>query len=225
MKPNQDNGHEQKGPEGTIPAGRVTLQGELIIPTKARGIVLFAHGSGSSRHSPRNQQVARTLRQAGLGTLLFDLLTAEEEEQDMRTRQLRFDISLLAARLVDATSWITGRSETQHLHIGYFGSSTGAAAALTAAAQLGEKIGAVVSRGGRPDLAGAGLPEVKAATLLMVGERDTAVIGLNEQAFAKLRCVKELKIIPRATHLFEEPGTLEEVARLATEWFDRKLQT
>jgi len=219
MKPNQENGQE-----GTIPLGRVTLQGELIIPTGAKGIVLFAHGSGSSHHSPRNQQVARTLRQAGLGTLLFDLLTAEEEELDMRTRHLRFDIELLAGRLGDATAWIACRSETKHLHIGYFGSSTGAAAALVAAAKLGEKISAVVSRGGRPDLAGPALPEVKAATLLMVGERDTAVIGLNEQAFAKLRCPKELKIIPRATHLFEEPGTLEEVARLATEWFDRKLQ-
>jgi putative phosphoribosyl transferase len=225
MKPNQENGREQKGQEGTIPSGRLKLHGELIIPKGAKGIVLFAHGSGSSRHSPRNQQVARTLRQAGLGTLLFDLLTAEEEEVDMRTRHLRFDIELLTGRLVDATSWMALGPETKHLRIGYFGSSTGAAAALVAAAQLGVKVGAVVSRGGRPDLAGPSLPEVKAATLVIVGERDTAVIGLNEQAFAKLRCDKELKIIPRATHLFEEPGTLEEVAHLAAEWFDRKLQS
>jgi len=224
MKPNPEEGREQNLPAGTIPSGRVTLPGELRIPPKAKGIVLFAHGSGSSRHSPRNQQVARTLRQAGLGTLLFDLLTAGEEELDMKSRHLRFDINLLAERLVDATNWIGKGSQTQSLRIGYFGSSTGAAAALVAASQLGDKVGAVVSRGGRPDLAGPALPEVKAATLLIVGERDEVVIGLNEQALGKLQCTKEMSIVPRATHLFEEPGTLEEAARLAAHWFDRHLQ-
>jgi dienelactone hydrolase len=223
VKTNPQNGSEEKRQEGTIPSGRITLQGELIIPTGAKGLVLFAHGSGSSRHSPRNQQVARTLRQAGLGTLLFDLLTAEEEEVDMKTRHLRFDIDLLAGRLVDATNWITSRSEMRQLRLGYFGSSTGAAAALVAAARLGDTLTAVVSRGGRPDMAGPTLPEVRAATLFIVGERDEAVIGLTEQALAKLRCPKEIKIVARATHLFEEPGTLEEVARLATEWFKRYL--
>lgn len=224
MKPDLEKVPEPKGREGSIPSGRVTLQGELIVPPGAKGIVLFAHGSGSSRHSTRNQQVARILRKAGLGTLLFDLLTAEEEELDMRSRHLRFDIGLLAGRLMDATAWITGSAETQHLRIGYFGSSTGAAAALVAAAKLPEKVEAVVSRGGRPDLAGPALPEVKAATLLIVGERDEVVTALNEQAFNHLRCAKEIKIVPAATHLFEEPGTLEEAARLAGDWFDRYLQ-
>jgi putative phosphoribosyl transferase len=186
-------------------------------------MVLFAHGSGSSRHSPRNQQVARTLRQAGLGTLLFDLLTAEEEASDMRTRHLRFNIELLAERLVDATKWILERYVTRPLRLGYFGSSTGAAAALVAAARLGAEVGAVVSRGGRPDLAGQALTEVRAPTLLIVGECDQAVVSLNEQALAKLRCPREMKIVPMATHLFEEPGAIEEVARLAREWFGKYL--
>ncbi len=216
MKPSSEVVREPKGQEGPIPSGTVKLAGELIVPTGAKGIVLFAHGSGSSRHSPRNQQVARILRKAGLATLLFDLLTAEEEEQDMKTRHLRFDIERLAGRLLDATTWIMGRPGSSHLRVGYFGSSTGAAAALLTAAQLGEKVGAIVSRGGRPDLAGQ--------ALLIVGERDETVQGLNEQAFAKLRCDKEIKIIPRATHLFEEPGTLEAAARLAAGWFDRYLQ-
>ena len=224
MKPVLEASREPKGPEGPIPAGSLTLHGELIIPNGSKGIVLFAHGSGSSRRSPRNQQVARMLRKAGLGTLLFDLLTAEEEQQDMKSRHLRFDIERLAGRLLDATKWIMGKPETKHLRIGYFGSSTCAAAALLTAAQLGEKVGAVVSRGGRPDLAAQALPEVKAPTLLIVGQKDEVVAGLNEQAFAKLRCVKETQIIPRATHLFEEPGTLEEAARLAANWFDRYLQ-
>lgn len=223
MKPNLETSYAVKQPQGAIPSGRLTLQGELIVPTAAKAIVLFAHGSGSSRHSPRNQQVVRTLRHAGLGTLLFDLLTAQEEELDMKMRHLRFDINLLADRLSDATDWVAGRSDLQHLGIGYFGASTGAAAALVAAARQGEKVRAVVSRGGRPDLAGPALSQVKAATLLIVGERDEAVVGLNEQALARLSCVKEMKIVPDATHLFEEPGTLEEVARLASEWFARNL--
>jgi pimeloyl-ACP methyl ester carboxylesterase len=221
MKPNPE---EQKIQQGSIPSGRLRLEGELIVPPGAKGIVLFAHGSGSSRHSPRNQQVARLMRQAGLGTLLFDLLTAEEEEADMKTRHLRFNIALLAERLVDATTWIIGHRETRQLNIGYFGSSTGAAAALLAAAQLPDRVKAVVSRGGRPDLAAQALAQVKAPTLLIVGQRDEPVIGLNQQALQKLQCPKEIKIVPHATHLFEEPGALEEVARLAATWFDRHLQ-
>jgi putative phosphoribosyl transferase len=204
-----------------IPMGRNMLQGDLSIPESARGIVLFAHGSGSSRHSPRNQFVARTIRAAGVGTLLFDLLTKEEEQIDLRTAQLRFDIGLLAERLMGATEWI--KQQLDRLRVGYFGSSTGGGAALVAAAQLGEEIGAVVSRGGRPDLAGDALPRVKASTLLIVGGWDHPVIKLNEYAYALLRCEKELKIIPGATHLFEEPGTLEQVAELAAVWFDRHL--
>ena len=224
MKPNFEKDREVKPQDGSIPSGTLKLQGELIVPSGARGLVLFAHGSGSSRHSPRNQQVARTLRTAGLGTLLFDLLTAEEEELDMKTRHLRFDIKLLAERLMDATAWVAREPQTQNLRLGYFGSSTGAAAALVAAAQLGHKVHAVVSRGGRPDLAGDSLPKVTAATLLIVGQRDESVIGLNEQALGKLRCVKEMTVVPNASHLFEEPGSLEEVARLAATWFDRHLR-
>jgi dienelactone hydrolase len=224
MKPILEPLRESKNQEGPIPSGPLKLQGELIVPSGAKGIVLFAHGSGSSRHSPRNQQVARILRQAGLATLLFDLLTAEEEAQDMKSRHLRFDIERLAARLLDATKWIMDKPETKSLRIGYFGSSTGAAAALLTAAQLGEKIGAIVSRGGRPDLAAQALPEVKASTLFIVGQKDEVVLGLNQQALAKLHCVKEIHIIPGATHLFEEPGTLEEAAREAGNWFDRYLQ-
>ena len=222
MKPNPPTSREERRHDGLIPAGPITLHGELIVPEGARGIVIFAHGSGSSRHSPRNQQVARVLRQAGLATLLFDLLSAAEEEADMRSRHLRFDIQLLAGRLVDATNWVMAHAETQGLRIGYFGASTGAAAAV-AAAQLGEQVQAVVSRGGRPDLAGPALPEVKAATLLIVGQQDEAVLGLNEQALVKLRCQKDLKIVTHATHLFEEPGALEEAARLATDWFVKEL--
>jgi putative phosphoribosyl transferase len=211
-------------PPVRISIGPVTLEGELGIPDGAGGVVLFAHGSGSSRHSPRNQFVARTLRESGVGTLLFDLLTAEEEVEDELTRALRFDIKLLAQRLVGATQWIEAQPETKSLGIGYFGSSTGAAAALVAAAEVGPAIQAVVSRGGRPDLAGDALPRVRAATLLIVGGLDYGVIELNEQAFAKLRCEKQLKIVPGATHLFEEPGTLEEVARLAADWFQQQLR-
>jgi dienelactone hydrolase len=207
-----------------IPSGEVILEGELQIPGAAKGIVLFAHGSGSSRFSPRNQYVARVIREAGIGTLLFDLLTREEEAIDLRTRHLRFDICLLARRLVDASNWIAEKSETRHLRAGYFGSSTGGGAALVAASEIGDEIGAVVSRGGRPDMAGEALTRVVSPTLLIVGGLDQVVIQLNEEAYRKLRCKKELKIVPGATHLFEEPGKLEEVARLAAEWFRHYLQ-
>ena len=206
-----------------IRSGAAMLQGELSVPGGAKGVVLFAHGSGSSRHSPRNQFVARTIREAGVGTLLFDLLTSEEEAIDMRTRHLRFDIGLLAQRLVDAAYWIKG--EFDYLSIGYFGASTGGGAALVAAAELGETVGAVVSRGGRPDLAGEALPKVQCPTLLIVGGLDYPVIEMNEQALARLGCEKELKIVPGATHLFEEPGTLQEVAGLAADWFRRHLHS
>jgi putative phosphoribosyl transferase len=206
-----------------IRSGAAMLHGDLSIPAEAQGVVLFAHGSGSSRHSPRNQFVARTIREAGVGTLLFDLLTPEEEAIDARTRDLRFDIGLLAGRLIDAAYWIKG--ELDYLSVGFFGSSTGAGAALVAAAELGETVKAIVSRGGRPDLAGPALPEVKGATLLIVGGLDYPVIRMNEEAYRLLRCEKELKIVPGATHLFEESGTLEEVARLAAGWFQKHLRS
>jgi putative phosphoribosyl transferase len=206
-----------------IPSGQITLEGELTLPVGATGVVLFAHGSGSSRHSPRNQFVARRIREAGVGTLLFDLLTQEEEAIDVSTRHLRFDIGLLADRLVDATKWLKMKADTSRLRVGYFGASTGGGAALVAAAELGEEIGAVVSRGGRPDLAGDALPKVKSPTLLIVGGLDYPVIKMNEEAYRQLRCEKELKIVPGATHLFEEPGTLEQVASLAADWFQRYL--
>jgi dienelactone hydrolase len=208
-----------------IPCGRATLEGELTIPPGARGVVLFAHGSGSSRHSPRNQFVARVIRESGQGTLLFDLLTEEEEIEDNITRRLRFDIALLANRLVQATRWLTEQEMTRDLGLGYFGSSTGAGAALVAAAAMNDQpINAVVSRGGRPDLAGEALPWVKAPTLLIVGGFDHVVIELNEAALSQLRCEKALRIVPEATHLFEEPGTLEAAARTAADWFDQHLQ-
>ncbi len=206
-----------------VPLGQISLRGKLDVPAKASSVVLFAHGSGSSRLSPRNQFVAEVIRKAGLGTLLFDLLTPNEEAIDAQTRHLRFDITMLARRLAAATEWIKNREETSHLRIGYFGASTGAAAALIAAAEFGNGIRAVVSRGGRPDLAGEALPRVTAPTLLIVGGLDEVVIRLNEEALAQLRCVKKLKIVPGATHLFEEPGTLEEVARLAADWFRLQL--
>ena len=190
------------------------------MPAQSNGVVLFAHGSGSSRHSPRNTYVAGVLRDAGLGTLLFDLLTATED----RDYAMRFDIPLLTARLVAATHWILRESPAASVPIGYFGASTGAAAALAAAAELRTRIGAVVSRGGRPDLAGAtALPRVSAPTLLIVGGHDPAVIELNREAYAQLGCVKALQIVPGATHLFEEPGTLEQVATAASDWFARWL--
>jgi dienelactone hydrolase len=206
-----------------IPASDATLDGDLHLPAQAHGLVLFAHGSGSSRHSPRNQYVAQVIRAAGIGTLLFDLLMPEEERIDLRTRSLRFDIDLLAGRLEEVTAWAADTDATRHLRIGYFGASTGGGAALVAAARLGQGIGAVVARGGRPDLAGALLSKVLAPTLLIVGGRDDVVIQLNEAAYAQLQCEKALRIVPGATHLFEEPGALEEVARLATEWFQHHL--
>jgi putative phosphoribosyl transferase len=202
-----------------IPAGRATLAGNLTIVDQAIAFVLFVHGSGSSRHSPRNQFVARTLNDAGLATLLFDLLTPEEESVDLYTRQHRFDIGLLAERLIHATEWAQEQKQTRDLRIGYFGSSTGGGAALVAAAELADAIGAVVSRGGRPDLAGDYLPKVKAPTLLIVGGEDHVVIDLNEQARAQMRCEVKIDIVPGATHLFEEPGALEPVAKLASDWF------
>ena len=205
--------------EVSIPAEGVDLGGELIVPSGALGLVLFAHGSGSSRHSPRNQFVARTLREAGLGTLLFDLLTADEEGAEAETRHLRFNIRFLAERLIAATRWAQARPSTANLNFGYFGSSTGAGAALMAAASLGNDIRAIVSRGGRPDLAGEALRKVASATLLIVGGEDRVVIQLNKQAYDELRSEKDFQIVPGATHLFEEPGTLEIVAALAAKWF------
>ena len=206
-----------------IPAGRATLDGNLTIVDQARGLVLFVHGSGSSRHSRRNQFVARTLNDAGLATLLFDLLTPEEELIDARTAHLRFDIGLLAERLIHATNWAQQQPHTRDLEIGYFGSSTGGGAALVAAAQLPDDVHAIVSRGGRPDLAGDALPKVKAPTLLIVGGEDHVVIELNEKARAQMRCEVKLEIVPGATHLFEEPGALERVAELASDWFKEHL--
>jgi putative phosphoribosyl transferase len=206
-----------------ITADTVTLEGNLTLPEGADAVVLFAHGSGSGRHSPRNRHVARVLNEAKLATLLIDLLTAEEEEIDRLTAHLRFDIDLLARRLVHATDWLTHQSDTRRLRIGYFGASTGAAAALLAAAELPDLVVAIVSRGGRPDLAGPALPRVRAPTLLIVGGNDVHVIQLNRTALAQMLCEKQLVIIPGATHLFEEPGALDEVARLAREWFRRHL--
>jgi len=206
-----------------IYAGSIVLNGDLCIPEGATGIVVFAHGSGSSRHSPRNRFVASELQRGGLATLLMDLLTSDEEEEDAYSGYLRFDIDLLARRLVEATFWLAEQEETATLRIGYFGASTGAAAALMAAASVPDHIGAVVSRGGRPDLAARSLPRVKAPTLLIVGENDPLVLDLNRQAFAQLRCEKRFEIVPGASHLFEEPGTLDVVARLAREFFVEKL--
>ena len=198
------------------------LAGDLVLPAEATGIVLFAHGTGSSRQSPRNRLVAQTLNEAGIGTLLMDLLTRDEELFDRATGELRFDISLLARRLVAAVDWLrTGPAVD--LPIGLFGASTGAAAALVAAAERPEEIDAVVSRGGRPDLAGPALAQVRAPTLLIVGSLDSVVLELNQRALELLPAEKQLTVVPGATHLFEEPGTLEEVARLAAEWFTRHL--
>jgi pimeloyl-ACP methyl ester carboxylesterase len=207
-----------------VESGPVTLMGNLGIPEGARGAVLFAHGSGSGRYSPRNRFVDRQLRAAGLATLLLDLLSEDEEAADRYTAHLRFDIGLLADRLIWATDWLAEDSRTAGLSVGYFGASTGGGAALVAAARRPDRIGAVVSRGGRPDLAGDALPAVRAPTLLIVGGDDEPVIGLNEQALARLGApVKQLVIVPGASHLFEEAGKLEEVARLAADWFTRHL--
>jgi putative phosphoribosyl transferase len=205
--------------EVQIHAGRAVLPGNLNVPENADALVLFAHGSGSSRHSPRNQFVARTLNEAGLATLLFDLLTPEEEAIDMQTREHRFNIDFLAVRLGHATKWAKQQEQMSNLGIGYFGSSTGGAAALMAAVDAPQNVNAVVSRGGRPDLAGEALPKVKAPTLLIVGGNDDVVIELNEQARDKMDCEVKLEIIPGATHLFEEPGALEKVAQIASQWF------
>ena len=202
-----------------IETGEVHLYGELEVPAGAPGIVLFAHGSGSSRRSPRNQFVAKIIRDAGIGTLLFDLLTQEEEREDAMTGELRFHVELLANRLIGATSWIEEQKETRGLKIGYFGASTGGGAALLAAAALGDRVATVVSRGGRPDLAGDALPDVICPTLLIVGGLDDIVIQMNKEALAKLRCEKELRIVPGASHLFEERGKLEQVAQISAQWF------
>jgi dienelactone hydrolase len=205
--------------EVQIFAGSTVFPGNLTTPENATALVLFAHGSGSSRHSPRNQFVARTLNDAGLATLLFDLLTPEEESIDMYTREHRFNIGLLAERLMHATTWAKRNEKTRDLRVGYFGSSTGGAAALVAAAEIPKHVGAIVSRGGRPDLAGDALPKVQAPTLLIVGGNDDIVIELNEMARDQMRCKVRLEIVPGATHLFEEPGALEKVATLASDWF------
>ena len=205
--------------EITVAAGSVRIAGHLTVPRDGRGIVVFAHGSGSSRHSPRNRQVASALHEAGLGTVLFDLLSAEEEGD----RSKVFDIALLARRLLDVTAWLRGRPDAQGWRIGYFGASTGAAAALVAAADPDADVAAIVSRGGRPDLAGPRLGLVRAPTLLVVGGSDDVVLDLNRSAQAQLRCENRLEIVPGATHLFEEPGALERVAALARDWFTRYL--
>jgi dienelactone hydrolase len=206
-----------------ILAGSARLAGDLDIPPGAQGVVLFAHGSGSGRFSPRNRAVAETLQRAGLGTLLMDLLTVDEEREDVRTGRLRFDIELLSERVVAAVDRLTADPETNQLHLGCFGASTGAAAALIAAAEQPQAVRAVVCRGGRPDLAANHLPAVRAPTLLIVGGRDEQVIRMNQEAMALLRSECRLEIVPGATHLFVEPGALEEVARLASEWFQRFL--
>lgn len=202
-----------------IPVGPVRLEGMLTLPERAQGIVVFAHGSGSSRHSPRNRFVADMLSQAGLATLLMDLLTLEEEALDQQTGQHRFNIGLLAERLVSATDWLARAPETRQLRVGYFGASTGAGAALVSAAERPDAVSAVVSRGGRPDLADAALTRVWTPTLLIVGGHDQVVLALNREAIAHLKGEKKLVVIPGATHLFEEPGALEEVAALARDWF------
>jgi dienelactone hydrolase len=211
------------GRDVLVTSDSVTLRGLLGLPKSVRGIVLFAHGSGSGRLSSRNNFVARSLQDAGLATLLIDLLSEEEERADAASGHLRFDIAFLARRLQAATTWLSDSPDTRALEVGYFGASTGAAAALVAAAEMPDRIKAIVSRGGRPDLAGEHLSRVKAPTLLVIGSRDVPVIPLNEDAFAQLRCAKKLEIVPGASHLFEEPGTLEVVSRLAASWFNRYL--
>jgi dienelactone hydrolase len=206
-----------------VQAGSATLEGDLEIPEGAVAVVLFAHGSGSGRQSPRNRFVARELQAAGLATFLIDLLTPEEEAVDLHTAHLRFDIPLLAGRLVAATRWLAVDPSTRGLEVGYFGASTGAGAALVAAAAESDRVGAVVSRGGRPDLAGDALPRLRAPTLLIVGGHDPAVLDLNHAAMARMRTEVRLEVVPGATHLFEEPGTLEAVAHLARNWFLRYL--
>jgi putative phosphoribosyl transferase len=206
-----------------IPAGNIGLEGNLTIPSNAAGLIIFAHGSGSSRHSPRNRYVAEILQEAGLATLLMDLLTQSEEVVDVQTAQLRFNIGLLADRLVHAADWACRTGETRELPVGLFGSSTGAAAALIAAAERPTLVRAVVSRGGRPDLAALALPYVQAPTLLIVGGDDVPVIGMNREAMSQMKTETRLEIVPNASHLFEEHGALEQVARLASRWFAEQL--
>ena len=206
-----------------IPFGSLTLRGDLLVPEEPTGLVVFAHGSGSGRLSPRNRFVAEVVRRKNIGTLLFDLLTEEEEAVDIHTRHLRFDIDLLAQRLIAVTRWIAEQQDTESLPIGFFGASTGAGAALVAAAEFGSTVKAVVSRGGRPDLAGDALERVESPVLLIIGGNDEPVIALNEEAYKRLRGTSEIKIVPGASHLFEEPGTLETAAQLATDWFERYL--
>lgn len=207
----------------TIPVGTVHLNGDLCIPGEPKGLVVFVHGSGSSRFSPRNQYVAEVLNANGCGTLLFDLLTPQEEELDNVTRRLRFDIDLLSSRVLQATAWLQNYANTKGLNVGYFGASTGAAAALIAAAENPAGVQAVVSRGGRPDLAGAALYHVEAPTLLIVGSNDPQVLQLNKEAAKLLPCIKRIVVVPGASHLFEEPGTLEQAANVATNWFKQYL--
>lgn len=207
-----------------IPVDKTTIEGNLVLPPHAKGVVLFAHGSGSGRFSPRNQYVAKVLNKAGIATLLIDLLTKQEEEEDLQTGQFRFDINLLAQRLIGATEWLRKNPRTKNLAFGYFGASTGAAAALIAAGKLPDDIKAVVSRGGRPDLALDHIPKVKAPTLFIVGGNDTVVIDLNKKAMKNFSAEKKLEIVPGASHLFEETGKLEEVAKLATSWFSKYLR-
>ena len=206
-----------------VKVGSVELEGYLSLPTAATGAVVFAHGSGSSRHSPRNRYVADVFNEGGLGTLLIDLLNADEQEVDLQTSQLRFDIPFLASRLMAITQWLRNQPQLAGLKVGYFGASTGAGATLVAAAELPNLICAVVSRGGRPDLAGDSLERVQAPTLAIVGSNDPAVLELNRQALARMNCVKALHVIPGASHLFEEAGALEEVAKLARAWFIEEL--
>lgn len=208
--------------EVRIASADAMLAGDLSVPSDASGLVLFAHGSGSGRHSRRNRLVAQHLQDAGIATLLFDLLTVQEEQADQHSGQYRFDIPLLTRRMQDATDWVSAQAGLQGMPVGYFGASTGSAAAIIAAARLGNAVAAVVSRGGRPDLAGpAALQAVQAPTLLIVGGADEQVMDLNEQALRHLRCERSLVVVPGATHLFEEPGALEQVARLAADWFGR----
>ncbi len=211
----------QADSEVMIPSGSVTLRGELTVPSKAWGVILFAHGSGSSRSSPRNLRVAHRLHEAGLGTLLFDLLSHEEEVIDSFTRHYRFDIPLLAGRLVDAAGWLAEVDAVRHLPLGIYGASTGSAAALVAAAKLGKQIGAIVSRGGRPDLASAWLAKVESPTLLIVGDLDRRVLELNQEALVEMKAPSELCLIQGARHLFDEPGALEKVGEETVRWFQR----
>jgi pimeloyl-ACP methyl ester carboxylesterase len=207
-----------------IDARSARLRGTMEVPDGGSGLVLFAHGSGSSRHSLRNREVAAAVRAGGIGTLLFDLLTVEEEAHDQYTGHYRFNVELMGERLAEATEWALRRTDARGMPIGYFGASTGAAAALIAAAQLDDQVAAVVSRGGRPDLAGSALPHVSAPTLLIAGERDPHVLELNREAYGQMFCTRQLVTLPGATHLFEEPGALEKVAELAVEWFQKHLR-